>query len=176
MHNQLKGILAGVYVLLIVLLLLTTCRHNLGEPPVRPEDIGQDGDIKITMLWDFPGDVDLHVDQPNGVEVSYMYPDDSENHGGVLDVDDREGGQGAAENIYWRQPMAGQYRVRVVYYRPDDTAPSGGPVRVIVKVNGVAREYNVSVSRRDEDVVVNTFDYPGGGTTRRQDGNTSPVQ
>lgn len=69
MNNYLKAYLAGAFILLIALLLLSTCRHNRGEAPVRPEDVGGDGDIKITLLWDFPGDLDLHVMQPNGEEI-----------------------------------------------------------------------------------------------------------
>lgn len=156
MHNQLKGVLAGAYVLLIVLLLLTTCRHNLGD---NPEAVGGDGDIKVTLFWDFPGDVDLHVDQPNGNELSFMNMDDSADGGGVLDVDDRVGGPGSAENAYWRRPRPGNYRIRVVYYRVDDEAPHGGPVRVIVKVNGEQTQYDLNLTTEHEDQTVTTVNY-----------------
>lgn len=163
MHNQLKGILAGAYILLIVLLLLTTCRHHRGNP----DEVGEDGDIKITMFWDFPGDVDLHVDQPNGNELSFMNMDDSANRGGVLDVDDRTGGRGSAENAYWRDPMEGRYRVRVVYYRADDEAPDGGPVRVVVKINGRSTEYNIELHNAQDDIPVTTFNYSRRVTATR---------
>lgn len=156
MHNQLKAYLAGAYILLLLLLLLSMCRRDRGP---APEDVGGDGDIKVTLFWDFPGDVDLHVDQPNGNELSFMDMDDSANGGGVLDVDNRAGGPGSAENAYWRRPMQGRYRVRVVYYRVDEAAPQGGPVRVVIKVNGRQQEYNVNLSTEREDVIVNTFNY-----------------
>lgn len=159
MHNMLKALLAGAFILLITLLLLTTCRHNRGEAR-DADDVGQDGDIKVTMLWDFPGDVDLHVMQPNGTEISFMYTDDSDNGGGVLDVDDRAGGRGAAENIYWRNPMHGNYTVQVVLYRADEGAPSGGPVQVVVKVDGRATTYNLNISSESEVVNVCNFSYP----------------
>ena len=59
MNNYLKAYLAGAFILLIALLLLSTCRHNRGEAPVRPEEVCCDGDIKKTKLWDFTGELDL---------------------------------------------------------------------------------------------------------------------
>lgn len=156
MHNQLKAYLAGAFILLLLLLLLSTCGRRRGP---APEDIGGDGDIKVTLFWDFPGDVDLHVDQPNGNELSFMNMDDSSNGGGVLDVDNRQGGQGSAENAYWRSPQAGTYTVRVVYYRADDMAPNGGPVRVVVKVNGRQQEFNINLNTEHEDRTVHSFNY-----------------
>lgn len=156
MNNQLKAYLAGAYILLLLLLLLSMCRRDRGP---APEDVGGDGDIKVTLFWDFPGDVDLHVDQPNGVELSFMNMDDSANGGGVLDVDDRIGGRGSAENAYWRRPMEGDYTVRVVFYRVDEEAPTGGPVRVVVKVNGQQQEFNLQLTSLGEDKTVHTFNY-----------------
>ncbi len=156
MHNQLKAYLAGAFILLITLLLLSTCGRRRGP---APEEVGGDGDIKVTLFWDFPGDVDLHVDQPNGTELSFMNMDDSANGGGVLDVDDRQGGEGSAENAYWRRPMEGTYVVRVVYYRVDDEAPQGGPVRVVVKVNGRQQEFNLRLTTTGQDETVHTFRY-----------------
>lgn len=156
MHNLLKALLAGAYILLLMLLLLSKC-HSDRTP--APGDIGGDGDIKITLFWDFAGDVDLHVNQPNGTELSFMYMDDSDNGGGILDVDDRTGGRGAAENAYWPDPMSGRYVVRVVYYRADSEAPAGGPVRVVVKINGQEQTYNLRLTTEHEDRTVSTFDY-----------------
>ena len=93
MNGRLRGVLVGVYVLLIALLLLFNCDgnrhtpHDIGndrDAVEAAEEIGGDGDIKITLLWDFPGDVDLHVMQPNGRELCYRNMEDSRT-GGKLD-------------------------------------------------------------------------------------------
>ncbi len=57
------------------------------------EEIGGDGDIKITLLWDFPEMSTQHVMQPNGRELCYRNMEDSRT-GGKLDVDNREGDAG----------------------------------------------------------------------------------
>ena len=160
MNNYLKAYLAGAFILLIALLLLSTCRHNRGEAPVRPEDVGGDGDIKITLLWDFPGDLDLHVMEPNGEEIWYRNLRDDSRGGGHLDVDEISGGSGSAENAYWRNPRNGQYKVNVVFYRVDDEAPNGGPAKVVVKVDGVSRQYNLQMRTLGQDSHVVTFNYP----------------
>ena len=63
------------------------------------------------------GDIDLHVKQPNGREIYYNDNRDA-NTGGYLDVDNMEGGNGSAENIYWENPPKGNYTVSLVYYQP----------------------------------------------------------
>ena len=124
----LKIILGIIYPILIILLLLSNCnRHKAGEGQentkedsrtVKEEQMdtntaqvdtaqavrearntGQTGDLKVTLLWDFYGDIDLHVMQPNGIVINFSNPQDAAT-GGALDVDNRQGGKGAAENIF----------------------------------------------------------------------------
>lgn len=173
-RNKMRLVLALVYITLIILLLLQKCSAPDPEPATpepaeetvpdnrdaeeRAEEIGNDGDIKITLLWDFPGDVDLHVVQPNGNELSYQNMRDRST-GGELDVDNRAGGVGSAENIYWRNPPEGRYKVDVVMYRLSTRAPNGGNVKVVVKVKGVSRTYSVNLSRTSQRENVNSFFY-----------------
>ena len=42
------------------------------------EAVGESGDLKVTLLWDFPGDIDLHVVQPNGRQIYYQHKHDRE--------------------------------------------------------------------------------------------------
>lgn len=168
MKGRLKTALAGAYVLLIALLMLSNCRGCDNTAPQTPPDdrsaeevaeqIGNDGDIKITLLWDFPGDVDLHVTQPNGVELWYQNMRDRST-GGELDVDNRRGGRGSAENIYWRNPPEGRYTVDVVMYSLNDAAPQGGPVKVVIKENGRVQTYDVRLSYGGQRVNVKSFTY-----------------
>ena len=95
----LKIILGIIYPILIILLLLSNCnRHKAGEGQENTEEdartvkeeqvdtdtaqvdtsqavrearnTGQTGDLKVTLLWDFYGDIDLHVMQPNGIVIN----------------------------------------------------------------------------------------------------------
>lgn len=151
----LRIFLGVVYVLLILLALLLakTCGHE-PEPEEEPddedttavepepadtsdieraEDVGAHGKLKITLLWDFPGDIDIHVLEPNGNEIYYENKRDAAT-GGALDHDDQRGGSGAAENVTWDTPPSGNYRVALVYYKPypETAAPTPGTCRVIV--------------------------------------------
>lgn len=180
--KTLKTILGLIYVILIVLLLLNNCKgcsHQevLPPPPLGPDTtviprpgpidvvidttateavrqakaIGSTGALKITLLWNFHADIDLHVKEPNGKEIYYKENKDLST-GGYLDVDNREGGDGAAENIFWNDPPKGQYLVGLSYY---DKALSGraeaGTCTIVVFQDG--REpvaYNVNMSTLKE--------------------------
>lgn len=162
----LKTILISVYLLLVLLLLLTNLKScGSGSPSsdglspevgseageetdsvseetssedVRDaERIGSSGALKVTLLWDFEGDIDLHVLQPNGTEIFYDHKTDSST-GGALDVDNRDGGNGSAENIYWEEPPKGEYLVKLVYYKgSESTGVAGsGACRVVVFQEG----------------------------------------
>lgn len=76
------------------------------------------GDIKISLSWDQPEDLDLHVIDPFGEEIYYDHPNSAS--GGHLDLDSN----GACiiddvdnENVYWAlgAAPAGTYKVRVKY-------------------------------------------------------------
>lgn len=181
--RYLKSILVSVYVILAVLILLCNLKgcdrggsmSNSGrEAPARQEleqqdsttaenavehaeAIGHDGKLKITLLWDFPGDLDLHVKEPNGTEIFYRNKKDSAS-GGQLDVDNTAGGNGSAENIYWENPPKGEYVVSVVYYKMKQNNVNGGLCHVIVKrdINGQAKTdtYELTVSEPNEQKLI----------------------
>ncbi len=77
-----------------------------------------DGALRFTLRWSSHSDLDLHVVTPSSAEISF------ENRladGGTLDRDDRSGGPGSVENVFWRtEPPDGRYKVWVRNYR-------GGP-------------------------------------------------
>ena len=124
--RALKTILFILYPILIAIIILSNLRccraqnNNLTDTSdvVRnAERIGKNGGLKITLLWNFMGDIDLHVKQPNGREIYYNDKRDAYT-GGYLDVNNMEGGNGSAENIYWKNPPKGNYMVSLVYYQP----------------------------------------------------------
>lgn len=76
------------------------------------------GDIQVTLTWDTPTDVDLHVVEPNGDET--YYGTDGSPSGGDLDLDSNPACSIDAinnENITWTAaPPHGSYIVRVDFY------------------------------------------------------------
>lgn len=135
------------------------------EVPVTEElreeasSVGASGDLKVTLLWDFEGDIDVHVLQPNGTEINYTRKSDNST-GGSLDVDNKEGGTGSAENIYWNHPAKGTYRVMLNYYQPSEKTKviGSGPCRVVIIRKGEnAKSYKVMMSAVGETKQVATF-------------------
>ena len=80
--------------------------------------VGSSGDVQVSVSWDAPSDVDLHVVEPSGEE---LYDANSASAtGGQLDVDSNAGcaidGR-QIENVRWpgRAP-GGSYTVRIDYW------------------------------------------------------------
>ena len=118
----------------------------------RAKEIGKKGELKVTLLWDFEGDIDLHVLQPNGNEIFFRQKRDVST-GGALDVDNRAGGRGAAENIYWRNPPRGQYKVALRYYGKSNVTGrlgSGVCTVVVFQPGKPAKTYKVNMSQKGQ--------------------------
>ncbi len=175
--KKLKVLLMVIYPIIILLLLLnmidcsgTATQPVAPTPPVstptteapveeapdeelarRADETGGTGDLKVTLLWDFDGDIDLHVVQPNLNEIDYRRKADSST-GGSLDIDNMAGGVGAAENIYWENPPQGVYKVSLVYYQAsrDSKRADKGICTVIVKNRGRSQQYKVEMSHIHE--------------------------
>lgn len=141
--KTLRTTLILTYVVLVALLLLQRCEWPAGapEPPSeadstyvrRAMEVGGEGALKITLLWDWYADVDLHVVEPNGTKLFWRNKEDTAT-GGFLDCDDLEGGPNSAENIYWENPPSGDYEVSLNLYR--EKRESQGPCTVIVFQEG----------------------------------------
>lgn len=85
------------------------------------------GDIQISVAWSDTSDVDLHVIDPNGEEISFS--DKTSSSGGTLDLDgnaacsknslpDGSSAFVSNENVVWPtgSAIAGQYRVVLDYW------------------------------------------------------------
>jgi hypothetical protein len=117
------GVLGGGAVLLVggaaVLFLLYKA---LTATPVikRIEPVLGTGDVQVTLRWDAPVDLDLHVIDPAGEEI--YYGNRTSASGGNLDVDANGGCSSMmtnpVENVFWPTGGApsGKYQVSVVYY------------------------------------------------------------
>lgn len=166
--KQLKIILGAIYPILIILLLLSNCRgrgrdgeagQHIGEPAdsasvvEQARSTGKSGNLKVTLLWNFQGDIDLHVTQPNGKTIYYNDSKDTAT-GGFLDVDNTKGGNGSAENIFWENPPKGEYNVTLVYYQESQAtgnAESGICSVVVFQQGKSPQTYRVEMNRVKEE-------------------------
>ncbi len=130
------------------------------EQQERARRVGANGKLKVTLLWDFYGDIDLHVTEPGGNKVWFKKRANSAT-GANLDVDNRRGGRGAAENIAWSNPRNGKYQVRLNYYSKStlNNIAQAGQCTVVVFINGNARSYRVPMYRVGQNQVVCNFSY-----------------
>lgn len=182
--KALKFFLGAIYVVLIILLLLLGLKNcnrqgKVVEPPtpapidtadVRPdttvvverdtvaervaEDVGGSGDLKVTLMWDFRGDIDLHVIEPSGNELYFKNMKNPET-GGELDVDNIHGGEGACENIYWEHPPKGQYRVKLKYFDKALLDFSSHECKVVVFQAGLEpKTYTVTMEEEGEEKLI----------------------
>jgi uncharacterized protein YfaP (DUF2135 family) len=90
------------------------------------------GDVKITLSYERTHDLDLHVFEPGGEQISFENPASA--NGGRLDLDSGSNCSAAstAENVFWGagDAPAGTYRVLVSNYEQCSPGEIGFSVRV----------------------------------------------
>lgn len=178
----LKTFLILTYVVVLALLLLNRCHkhHQPEQTPktetedetirndnnnVVPEEPSRDmeqranqiegkGDLEITLLWDFSGDIDLHAIQPNGNEISYTNKRDNSTTGHFViptnnsgETDNIRGGQGSYEKIYWENPPHGTYTIYVDYFSEQE---SGDCTVIVQKKDSPSLSYKYYAERKGE--------------------------
>ena len=94
------------------------------------------GDVQVSVAWDAPTDVDLHVVDPNNEEI--YFGNLTSQSGGTLDLDSNPAcsiDNKNNENIVWPagQAPTGQYTVSLVYYADCGEPQSNYVVTVLVK-------------------------------------------
>lgn len=104
----------------------------------------QSGKITVSLGWQTTDDLDLHVITPDGSEIFYG---NKSAGGGTLDVDmnvrEEECGPSAVENIYFPNPMPGEYAVSVVNYT--DRTEGDTPAVVRVTIGNKQKVFNITV-------------------------------
>lgn len=99
------------------------------------------GDVQITLRWSNTNDLDLHVIDPNGDEISYVTRQSPS--GGMLDVDANASCSSATssprENIFWPlgSAPAGSYTVRVVFFKSCSDPATSSTFTVETRIDGV---------------------------------------
>jgi hypothetical protein len=112
---------------------------------IEPRDLGN-ADFAATVTWTGASDVDIHVIDPNGFEVSYVDTESPE--GGLLDLDSNAGcaiDNVNTETISWPAGTApdGNYKVVIDYF--DDCGVESSSYNVLVRRKN---HDNVTVSDR----------------------------
>ncbi len=114
-----------------------------------PQQLGT-GDVSFRLLWSGESDLDIHVSDPQGEQISHRHRRSST--GGVLDVDcnaDRICVD-PVENVYWPlgQAPSGRYRVWVRVHRLQE-GESPVEVRLLILRGGaiVEQHRGVLISR-----------------------------
>lgn len=126
---------------------------------------GQSGPIQVTLAWEGPSDLDLHVVPPKGRKIYFVSKESA--CGGKLDVDMNSGFRAnnslePVENIVWTDsasPRSGEYRVYVHHYHSRESKEPEVPFRVAVMVNGSITLYEGVVRRGQSPLAVLTFHY-----------------
>jgi hypothetical protein len=100
------------------------------ELPLVPSGVG---DVKITLSFEPIHDLDLHVFEPGGAEISFQHP--TSPAGGKLDLDSGANCRASvanAENIFWPPGAApaGEYRVTVHEFEQCDRGAIDFTVRI----------------------------------------------
>lgn len=113
----------------------------------------QRGRWQVTLAWDGPADLDLHVECPGGGRISHAVPNDC---GGTLDVDMNAGNPRSdrpIENVVWSgAPPPGTYRVLVVYFdHPNRRTPV--PFRLRLVTDGQAQDLTGTATGREPQTV-----------------------
>jgi hypothetical protein len=120
---------------LLVSVALTDGQGNVGEYRQVTLDLVQSGvgDVKVTLSFDPAHDLDLHVVEPGGEEISFLHP--TSKNGGALDLDSGSNcvpSAASSENIFWPAGSAprGDYRVTVQLFEQCSPGPIDFTVRV----------------------------------------------
>lgn len=127
------------------------------------------GTLKATLTWNFYADVDLHAFEPDGDHI-YFGNHIAYDSGGYLDVDNRAGGNGATENIYWEKTEDGTYEFVIDYFGPStyNQMSQSGICQLNILYKGYGRTFSVPLTMYDTKSVTEII-LPQGVYTRVSD-------
>jgi hypothetical protein len=132
------------------------------ESPTCVETTLGSGDVQATLRWSSTADLDLHVKEPDGTEISYSSPGPTST-GGKLDVDSNVGcvPQSGVENVFWPDSgaPAGDYVISVNGFSVGTAPCGGGDYELTIKVSGQEDQViNGTVALNETDEYPVTFD------------------
>jgi hypothetical protein len=110
------------------------------------------GDVQVTLTWDNESDLDLHVIDPLGEEIFWLYPGSTS--GGILDYDDVDGY--GPENVYWPKSQApsGTYQVFVYDYFWENK-PQSAKYVVLITAFGKIKKFTGTIAFYETVHIIN---------------------
>lgn len=136
--------------------------HGLGlastSQTVRIAALIPPADLWTELTWDGPGDIDLHLVQPDGEEC--WYQNRTTRAGATLDYDNTV--QDGPEHITMVNAVAGTYQIKVVYYAAASSPPRKVRWTVTLRLrNGAAQQtYSGVLESVGETQTVTAFSMP----------------
>ena len=133
------------------------------ETPTLDERLKREGaksgELQISLVWDGPADLDLHVYCPNGERIYYSKKSGC---GGTLDVDmnnSENKSTSPVENAFWPDgaPQPGRYRISVVLYDRHGDNRQPIPFQVRIKMGSDQRTVPGTITKSQEPVEVTEF-------------------
>ncbi len=129
------------------------CEPEPAPGPAPEPELGT-GDVQITLRWESSADIDLHVFEPDGTEISFSDPGPTAT-GGRLDVDSNVGceQEASVENVFWpdgEMPLGG-YRVVVNGYEVTGCGSGAYTVTASVKGESVLDETGTVAEEEDDE-------------------------
>jgi uncharacterized protein YfaP (DUF2135 family) len=127
--------------------------------------------VQVTLRWDGPADLDLHMVDPYSDEI--WFNNTQSGSGGVLDVDANADCTKRmtypVENIYWPVGAApeGEYQVYLVYYRDCDSSGSTSYEITVNQDDEVYARYEGTIEQVGEERYIDSFWRWAGHTKRR---------
>ena len=106
------------------------------------------GELRFTLTWSEYGDLDLYVVTPSGATIGYETPSAD---GGELDLDDRVGGEGSVENVFFSEADPGAYQYYVNHH-DGSTEPISFHVSVVAAGTEIASQSGSLTIGEDSDI------------------------
>lgn len=130
-----------------------SCEPTPAPGPTPEPELGT-GDVQITLRWTSSADIDLHVFEPDGTEISFTDPGPTAS-GGRLDVDSNVGceQEASVENVFWpegQMPLGG-YRVVVTGYEVDGCGSGDYTLTADVRGQPVLDETGAVVTDEEDE-------------------------
>ena len=122
--------------------LIAGCTPRLRPAPASPGAATVEG-LSVRLTWDEPVDLDLYVTTPRGETIYYANP-------GVAFVSDARCDGAPSERleqVHWRNPAPGRYRVGVDFPEVCTGDVRAAAYRMVVDVDG-RREERAGTARR----------------------------
>jgi hypothetical protein len=115
-----------------------------------------DGKLRVSLSWHNSDDLDLHAQAPEGHIHYHRY-----HRHGVLDVDmnglDKHDSMAPVENMTWKAPRDGAYRIWVNQFSPRECNRSKPGFEIEFHFDGVSQFFGYAAPHTRGDIDVATF-------------------